>query len=311
MFPAEALYVLRSVPGAAGAGLRLCVDQADPGADRAPAEEPLALSGAVADYRRADAPAFIPGFTPLVRCSRLAERLGVSESTSRMIPSTIHAVLQGPRGVGRGDARRGWARLECPGLRVDRQPRQQRVGACRPSRAGVLRVHPRQPRGGQGAQVGHLRSDDSRRLPRQLRRRQPAVHAGGGSARLGLREHQPAVLLRRRARRPYGFEIAEQLGWRFPQHVVSPVAGGTLLPRIARGFGELVDRRARRGRSARAFTPRRRPAARRSSRARQRGRDPRSRSAQHDREVDRHRQSGRRPSGARRPCARPAERARP
>src|SRR6516225_7659651 len=37
----------------------------------------------------------------------------------------------------------------------------------------------------------------------------------------------------------YGFEIAEQLGWRFPQHLVSPVAGGTLLPRIARGLREL------------------------------------------------------------------------
>ena len=37
----------------------------------------------------------------------------------------------------------------------------------------------------------------------------------------------------------YGFEIAEQLGWRFPRHVVSPVAGGTLLPRILKGFEEL------------------------------------------------------------------------
>lgn len=34
------------------------------------------------------------------------------------------------------------------------------------------------------------------------------------------------------------FEIVEQLGWRFPRHVVSPVAGGTLLPRIGRGFRE-------------------------------------------------------------------------
>ena len=39
----------------------------------------------------------------------------------------------------------------------------------------------------------------------------------------------------------FGFEIAEQLGWRFPDHVVSPVAGGTLLPRIARGFRELRE----------------------------------------------------------------------
>ena len=36
-----------------------------------------------------------------------------------------------------------------------------------------------------------------------------------------------------------GFEIAEQLGWRLPRHVVSPVAGGTLLPRILKGFEEL------------------------------------------------------------------------
>jgi threonine synthase len=36
----------------------------------------------------------------------------------------------------------------------------------------------------------------------------------------------------------HGFEIVEQLGWTFPKHVVSPVAGGTLLPRIARAFRE-------------------------------------------------------------------------
>lgn len=39
----------------------------------------------------------------------------------------------------------------------------------------------------------------------------------------------------------YGFEIVEQLGWRYPQHVISPVAGGTLLPRIGRAFQELRD----------------------------------------------------------------------
>jgi threonine synthase len=37
----------------------------------------------------------------------------------------------------------------------------------------------------------------------------------------------------------YAFEIAEQLDWSLPRHVVSPVAGGTLLPRLARGFREL------------------------------------------------------------------------
>ena len=38
-----------------------------------------------------------------------------------------------------------------------------------------------------------------------------------------------------------GFEIVEQLGWRYPRHVVSPVAGGTLLPRIGKAFRELRE----------------------------------------------------------------------
>src|SRR5687767_5295544 len=38
-----------------------------------------------------------------------------------------------------------------------------------------------------------------------------------------------------------GFEIAEQLGWRYPDHIVSPVAGGTLLPRIYKGLRELRE----------------------------------------------------------------------
>ena len=37
----------------------------------------------------------------------------------------------------------------------------------------------------------------------------------------------------------YGFEIVEQLGWRFPQHVVVPTAGGTILPKVATAFDEL------------------------------------------------------------------------
>ena len=39
----------------------------------------------------------------------------------------------------------------------------------------------------------------------------------------------------------YGFEIVEQLGWRYPRHVVCPVAGGTLLPRLGRAFRELRE----------------------------------------------------------------------
>jgi threonine synthase len=37
----------------------------------------------------------------------------------------------------------------------------------------------------------------------------------------------------------FGFEIAEQLGWRLPQHTVVPTAGGTILPKVAKAFREL------------------------------------------------------------------------
>ena len=38
-----------------------------------------------------------------------------------------------------------------------------------------------------------------------------------------------------------GFEVAEQLGWQFPQHAIVPVASGALLTKIWRGFNEMVD----------------------------------------------------------------------
>jgi threonine synthase len=37
-----------------------------------------------------------------------------------------------------------------------------------------------------------------------------------------------------------GFETAEQLGWRLPDHVVVPVASGALLTKIHRAFSELI-----------------------------------------------------------------------
>jgi threonine synthase len=36
-----------------------------------------------------------------------------------------------------------------------------------------------------------------------------------------------------------GYEIAEQLGWRIPQNVVAPMAGGSLIGKIHKAFGEL------------------------------------------------------------------------
>jgi threonine synthase len=38
----------------------------------------------------------------------------------------------------------------------------------------------------------------------------------------------------------HGFEIAEQLGWRLPDNVVVPMAGGSLITKIAKAFRELL-----------------------------------------------------------------------
>ncbi len=38
----------------------------------------------------------------------------------------------------------------------------------------------------------------------------------------------------------FGFEIAEQLGWRLPDNIVCPMAGGSLITKIRKAFSELV-----------------------------------------------------------------------
>jgi threonine synthase len=38
----------------------------------------------------------------------------------------------------------------------------------------------------------------------------------------------------------HGFEVAEQLGWKLPKHIVVASAGGTILPKLAKGFKELI-----------------------------------------------------------------------
>ncbi len=38
----------------------------------------------------------------------------------------------------------------------------------------------------------------------------------------------------------HAFEVAEQLGWKLPKHIVVASAGGTILPKLAKGFRELI-----------------------------------------------------------------------
>lgn len=39
----------------------------------------------------------------------------------------------------------------------------------------------------------------------------------------------------------YGYEIAEQLGWKLPKHIVVPMAGGSLITKIYKAFKELYS----------------------------------------------------------------------
>ncbi|MBM3818626.1 MAG: threonine synthase [Acidimicrobiia bacterium] len=72
--------------------------------------------------------------------------------------------------------------------------------------------------------------DDVNRLCTQI-----ADRYGWGFANINLRAYYAE------GAKTTAFEVAEQLGWRFPDHLVSPVAGGTLLPRIYKGFREFKD----------------------------------------------------------------------
>jgi threonine synthase len=72
--------------------------------------------------------------------------------------------------------------------------------------------------------------DDVNRLCTQV-----ADRYGWGFVNINLRSYYAE------GAKTYGFEIVEQLGWRYPRHLVAPVAGGTLLPRIVRGMRELRE----------------------------------------------------------------------
>src|SRR5256884_1039038 len=49
------------------------------------------------------------------------------------------------------------------------------------------------------------------------------------------------------------YEIAEQLGWRLPTAVVAPMAGGSLLSKLRKGFGEFLEAGLVRGKLPRLY----------------------------------------------------------
>ena len=148
-------------------------------------------------------------------------------------------LLQGP---GRRRRRRqgAGARLRDRRLRLDRQPRQRRRRPRRRRRARLLRLRPRQPRGAEAARHRRLRDQPGRR-PRQLRRRQPALHRSCAETRpwafvnVNLRPYYAE------GSKTLAYETVEQLGWELPDRVVCPIASGSLFTKLGRGFQEWLD----------------------------------------------------------------------
>ena len=179
------------------------------------------------------------GFTPLVRATRLADRLGVRElylkDDSVNHPSLSYkdrvVSIAATRAVELGFTVFGCAStgnlansVSAHAARLGLDcfvfiPHDLEIGKVLGS--AVFRPHIVAVRGNY---------DDVNRLCAQV-----ADRLGWGFANINLRAYYAE------GAKTMGFEIAEQLGWRFPQHIVSPVAGGTLLPRIFRGLRELKD----------------------------------------------------------------------
>ncbi len=83
-----------------------------------------------------------------------------------------------------------------------------------------------------GARLVRVRGtyDDVNRLCAQV-----ADRFGWGVVNVNLRSYYGE------GSKTVAYEVAEQLGWRLPSAVVAPMAGGSLLSKLRKGFGEFLD----------------------------------------------------------------------
>ena len=177
------------------------------------------------------------GFTPLVRADRLARRLGVTELYVKD-DSVNHPTLSYKDRVVSVAATRakelGFKVLACAStgnLANSVAAHAARLGMdCCVFIPNNLEAGKRLGSAIFGPTILAIAGnyDDVNRLCTQV-----ADRYGWGFVNINLRSYYAE------GAKTMGFEIVEQLGWRYPDHLVSPVAGGTLLPRIARGLREL------------------------------------------------------------------------
>ena len=182
---------------------------------------------------------FYSGFTPLVRASRLADALGVSELYIKD-DSVNHPTFSYKDRVVSVAATKA-IELGFPVFGCASTGNLAGSVAAHAARLGlqcyVFIPHDLEPAKILGAAIyrPHVIAvdgnyDDVNRLCTQV-----ADRYGWGFANINLRSYYAE------GAKSMGFEIAEQLGWRYPDHIVSPVAGGTLLPRIYKGLREFKE----------------------------------------------------------------------
>jgi threonine synthase len=182
---------------------------------------------------------FNSGFTPLVRATRLAEELGIDELYIKD-DSVNHPTFSYKDRVVSVAATRT-VELGFPVFGCASTGNLAGSVAAHAARLGlpcyVFIPHDLEPAKVLGAAIYNPtivavegNYDDVNRLCTQI-----ADRYGWGFANINLRSYYAE------GAKTMGFEIAEQLGWRFPDHIVSPVAGGTLLPRIYKGLREFRD----------------------------------------------------------------------
>jgi threonine synthase len=179
------------------------------------------------------------GFTPLVRCERLGKELGlkhlyikddtVNHPTLSYKDRVVSVAITKAREF-------GFKTVSCAST-----GNLATAVAAHAARAG-LNCYIFMPEGVEsgkivgssiyGAQVITIRGnyDDVNRLCSEI-----ADKYGWAFVNINLRPYYTE------GAKTFGFEIAEQLGWRLPDHVVVPTAGGTILPKVAKAFKELKE----------------------------------------------------------------------
>ena len=182
---------------------------------------------------------FYSGFTPLVRAKRLAKELGVADVFVKD-DSVNHPTFSYKDRVVSVAATR-CVELGFPVFGCASTGNLAGSVAAHAARLGlpcyVFIPHDLEPNKILGAAIykptvvaveGNY--DDVNRLCTQI-----ADQYKWGFANINLRSYYAE------GAKTMGFEIVEQLGWRYPDHIVSPVAGGTLLPRIYKGLREMKE----------------------------------------------------------------------